>query len=109
MQPDGYTLREHLLNGARQRRDYSALAMPELPPGCAHVWNTYNELAAGRSAMGGGIPPSEIVAWQQLHGVVLSPWELDTVHAIDRAVQAVMDKQQAAERARAAAAQQGKK
>lgn len=64
-----------------------------MPVGCMRLWAAFNEICAGRpQSMGGAapIPPSEIVAWQVLMGVTLTPWEVETIFALDRAVLRVM-------------------
>jgi hypothetical protein len=94
---DGCTEREHLQAAARQSGDWSALAMPPMPGGCLHLWQAYHEMAAGRpSGMGGasGIPPSEIAAWQTLSGVQLTPWEIDTILALDQVALKLLSEQQ---------------
>ena len=40
----------------------------------------------------GRIPPSEILAWQNLHRVQLTTWELDTITALDRVAMKSMNK-----------------
>jgi hypothetical protein len=82
--PDGSTEREHLVAAARQTRNWAALALPPLPAGCSFIWRAFNEISYGRPSQGGPVPPSEIEAWQRLSGVRLSPWEIDTVHELDR-------------------------
>ncbi|WP_342617234.1 hypothetical protein [Rhodoferax sp. GW822-FHT02A01] len=65
--------------------------VPELhipPPknGCWHIWETFIEL---HNARGAGMGPSPITwrdlsAWQEVRGVVLTPWEIDTLTALDQ-------------------------
>jgi hypothetical protein len=86
--PDGSTLRQHLQ--AAGATDPRLTAMP--PAGCDGIWRAFCDLNAARPVgMGAGaVPPSEIDAWQRLHGVRLSPWEVETLMLMDRAALAVM-------------------
>lgn len=59
---------------------------PPLPPGCQLVWDTFIEL---HNARGGGMGPSpiawrDVLAWQEVRGVQLTPWEVDTLMALDQ-------------------------
>ena len=48
----------------------------------------------GPSAIG----PADLLAWQQLRGLELTPWEVDTLFALDNAaMRASADAQQAAD------------
>lgn len=95
-QPDGQPLRAHLLAGA----DATGVADPRLsrrpPPAGLAVWEVWCQLASSRPPSMGepaAVPLSEIGAWQQLNGIRLTHWELDTLVAIDRAaVAALTDK-----------------
>jgi hypothetical protein len=90
-QSDGSTLREHLQVAA----DNGTRADPRLgaavPPEMAALWAAFVALDNARPAGMGksAIPPSELIAWQQLHGVRLTPWEAETLMAMDRAVLAL--------------------
>ena len=93
--PDGTTERDHL--EAYQKatgKTPEALHVPPVPPGTEEIWAAFGALSGARApAFGGASSPivlSEIVAWQQLHGVELVPWEVDTILAIDRAAMAVL-------------------
>lgn len=95
-QSDGQPLREHLLAAAH----LSGQAAPELqatpPVGGAGLWATYCALSGARPASFGGalpVPPSEVLAWCSLRGVRLTPWESDTLQAMDRAALAVLAEQ----------------
>lgn len=90
-QSDGSTLREHLQSAAAQGQPADPRLGAGAPPQCAALWDAFVALNGARpSGMGASaIPPSEIVAWQQLHGVRLTPWEADTLQAMDRAVLAL--------------------
>jgi hypothetical protein len=57
----------------------------EMPPGCDQVWGAFNSL--GSPSTSGSFQPitaQEIQAWQSMHGIKLSPWELDAIRAIDK-------------------------
>lgn len=91
-QPDGHPLRSHLLAALAA----GALPDPRLtqqpPAGCGALWSTFTDLVGARQAgMGGAglVPPSEVQAWQAGRNVRLSPWELDTLSAMDRATLAI--------------------
>ena len=89
-QQDGSTLREHLeAAAAASGRPDPLLQVPAVPRGCHGLLSAFNDLSASRpQGMGGacGIPPSEVQAWQQLRGLRLTGWELDTLALMDRAV-----------------------
>lgn len=103
-QPDGKTLRQHLLAAQRASGITHPLLIDEqLPPGADDLFALTIELSESRpQGMGpaGGIPPSEIVAWQQLHNVRLSPWHITTMRDIDRAMRAEAGRQAEAARER---------
>lgn len=64
-----------------------------MPPGTESLWQAFNELSGARVPGGMGIGPitlSEIAAWQGVFGVRLTPWEVETILAIDRAVLSVV-------------------
>lgn len=86
---DGATLREHLQAHARQTGIVDPRLVAQLPRSVADLWEAFVSLSASRQAEG-GIPVSEVLAWQQLHGVRLSGWDVDTLCAMDRAVMAVV-------------------
>lgn len=87
-QTDGAPLREHLLAEARMTGETSPLLRAELPAWAGGLWQAYTELADERQAGMGpcGIQGTQILAWQRLAGVRLTPWEVDTLRAVDRAV-----------------------
>lgn len=95
--PDGSTLRQHLVAAAAHagRADPRLEAQP--PAGVDHIWRAFLDLHGSRATGFGvsAIAPSEVLAWQQLRGVRLTPWEVDTLAALDSAVVAVMSEQQA--------------
>lgn len=91
-QPDGATLRQHLQRAAELTGQPDPRLQRRVPPAGAALWETFCELAAARPAgMGpGAVPMAELQAWQQLHGVRLTPWEVGTLLAMDRAALAAM-------------------
>jgi hypothetical protein len=96
-QPDGKTLRQHLLSAQSASGITPPMLIDEdLAPGGDELFELAIELTESRpQGMGpaSGIPPSEIVAWQQLHGVRLSPWHVTTLRDIDRAMRAEAGRQ----------------
>lgn len=95
--PDGASLRDHLTAAVRQggRADPRLAAQP--PRGVEHLWFAFLDLHGARVSGFGvsAIAPSEVLAWQTLRGVQLTAWEVETLTAVDRAVVAVMNEQQA--------------
>lgn len=85
---DAYTLRQHLLAEARQtgKPDPDLLATP--PPGTELLWGAYVALSETRASGQGAIAPSELIAHQQLYRVRFSPWEVETLQDMARAVAA---------------------
>lgn len=92
--PDGYTEREHLEAVERTTgRRPAALEAPELPPGVESLWDAYLELRAAAGSAGFGparISHAEMEAWARLHGVQLTPWEVETLFALDGEVVSVL-------------------
>jgi hypothetical protein len=87
-QADGQTLRAHLVAAAQKSGNADPRLTLRAPRAGAELWRLYGELNACRPPSMGGVvcvPPSEILAWQQLHGVALTPWEVETLMAMDRA------------------------
>lgn len=97
-QGDGATLRDHLLAAAAATGRRDPLLEHRLPAAAGELWNAFAALATSRPG-GAGIPASEIVAWQALHGVRFTPWEVDTLEALDRACAAQLRRQAARRRA----------
>lgn len=92
-EPDGATLRQHLQAAAKATGHTDPRLLHTVPQGCSALWSAFAELNACRPlGMGavGAIPLGEVEAWQRLHGVQLSPWEVDTLTAMDRAAIGVM-------------------
>lgn len=99
-QADGSTLREHLLAAMAQGAAPDARLSATVPAGGQALWDAFCSMSSGRQAGLGGagpIPPSEVLAWQQLQGVRFTPWELDTLRAMDDAALGVLADQRRAE------------
>ena len=61
--------------------------MPPLPSGCQLLWDAFLQLHHARGGAGLGpspISPHDLLAYQQLHDVQFTPWEIDTLQALDR-------------------------
>lgn len=57
-----------------------------IPSGCDSVWALFLDLNSRRGNGGMGPSPiawSDLLAWQQLMGVILTPWEIDTLMHLD--------------------------
>jgi hypothetical protein len=96
-QADGATLRDHLIAAAKAGADPDPRLSAQPPAGTAELWQVVLALSAQRTEAV-ATPVSEIAAWQALHGVQLSAWEVETVQAADRACAAELRQQQAAKR-----------
>ena len=81
--------RAHLEQVAKMKGELPPeLEVPDFPDIASHIWVTFNELSAGRTyGMSGPNPLSweGIKAWVDLNGIVLTPWELETIKALDMA------------------------
>lgn len=87
-QADGKPLRNHLLAAAAAGATADPRLTEQPPAGCAPLWGAFVDLVGARlQGMGGAglVPPSEVQAWQAGRNVRLSPWDLDTLAAMDRA------------------------
>lgn len=98
-QSDGISLRKHYQRAARQGVVDPSLEAEPLPLCVAYLWQVFLQLHRKRTSGMGANPISilEIDAWCRLNAVQLTPWELDTLDAIDSAVlnQWAKDKKQA--------------
>lgn len=86
VQGDGATLREHLVRLWRSTRRVDpklAEARKPLPASVAYLWGWFRDLADGR-APDTPISVLEVEGWQRMTGVRLTPWEFDTLRAMDR-------------------------
>lgn len=86
-QPDGDTLRGFLQWRAAASGHADPRLTARVPQGLTGLWDAYVELSAMRPAgMGAScIPGTEYESWQRLNGIRLTPWEVDTLKAMDRA------------------------
>lgn len=87
-QDDGLSLIEHLRAVERQTGKVHSLIAngPALPRGCSQLWADFIELHGSRGSTGFGaarITFADLKAWQDVRGVRLDPWELDTIRAVD--------------------------
>jgi hypothetical protein len=67
--------------------------VPPLPAGGELLWQTFIDMHGARQAgLGGPLPITwaDILAWGQVHGVQLSPWEAGVIKQIDQAALAAM-------------------
>lgn len=88
-QADGATLREHLQRleantGRHDSRLDNALSEAAKP-----LWHLFAQLSARRGSGGFGpmpISPRDVQAWCEMRGLRLTPWELDTLDAMDDAL-----------------------
>lgn len=86
-QHDGKPLRDHLLAAAKNGAALDPRLVAQPPAGTELLWHTFCELASARpTGMAGDktVPPSEVQAWCAGRRVRLSPWDLDTLAAMDR-------------------------
>lgn len=101
-QGDGASLRTHLqrLRNNTGRIDPLLVAVNRpLPAGVAHLWDAFVALSATRAPAFEGLAAitcTEIEAWQRLHGLRLTPWEVETLLAVDRAARSALDDARAA-------------
>lgn len=67
----------------------------EVPEAGQHLWDWYFDVDDRISRIIDGscrrIPPSEWLAWQQMKGDIVHPWEYDILAAMDRAYCAGVD------------------
>lgn len=88
---DGMTERDHLLAAQRVTgKQPPELDVPPLPAGLGELWHAYLQI---RNSCAAGLGPAvmtqqDVLAWQQLQGVRLLPWEVDTLLAVDLAARA---------------------
>jgi hypothetical protein len=92
---DGATLRTHLQRDAKNGGAPDPRLTIEWPALGRPIWDAFRRM--GRSVtMGGAGPilPENILAYQQLHGVRFTPWELEVIDAFDAVALEAMSKQQ---------------
>lgn len=85
---DGVPEREHLRQVERQTgRVPLPLISPEFPLEIQYLWSLFLELSGTRSqGHSGPLPISyqEILAWRELTGNEISPWEIEVIKRIDK-------------------------
>lgn len=87
-QKDGSTLRQHLQAAAAMSGVADPLLeVPRVPVAARALWATFLTLSAVRRSGMGPHPLTltDIEAWCRLADVRLTPWELDTLIALDAA------------------------
>lgn len=88
-QPDGATLRDHLLAAARQTGRADPRLTQAIAPAAAALWGTFGRLSRTRAHGFSGpqpIGPQDLQAWCQLQRVHLTSWEVDTLAEMDAAL-----------------------
>ena len=80
---------------------HAAQLVITVPPACTELWGTFLQLSrARRSGMSAqALTLVDVQAWCQLHGVVLTSWELDTLLDMDSAAIGALNKIRAADAA----------
>lgn len=99
--PDGTTRRDNLVAAARATGEVHSELLEALPPGGEMLWQAFIELSRSRTpglTGAGNIPQSEIVAWQRNQRLSLLPWEIETIGAMDAAVQSASADRRASKR-----------
>ena len=86
-QPDGSTLGQHLVAAVAAGMPADERLQRRAAVECGALWDAFVALDAARVPSMGVSPilSTELLAWQQLHGLRLTPWEVDTLQAMDRA------------------------
>ena len=95
--PDGATLRDHYTIVARSGRHVPELDPLPAPPACGDLLDAYWQMrqAAGSNGMGpNSITYEALAAWQNVFGARLSPWEIETLLALDSAALTAIREQQ---------------
>lgn len=78
------------------------LRVDPLPKVISPIWNAFIAMHDARGSNGhapNAITWQDIAAWQQVSGNALTPWELDTIRAIDGVAMAAFAKQAKAQQA----------
>lgn len=93
-QPDGATLREHLLAAWRQGAPMDDRLRQSIPVAGESLWKAFAQLSRARSVGFSGPAPlghHDVLAWCELHGVRLTAWEIDAMFAMYNAFLAAVD------------------
>lgn len=96
-QTDGTTLRDHLnvVWGATGLKPKELEEEPQVPRGCMGILEVFYELNSTRGSAGMGVSPitfHDIIAWQTVVGVTLTPFELRCIFGMDSAALSEMNK-----------------
>lgn len=87
-------MRTHLRRLAANTGKVDRRLTIEWPPYGRAVWETFKSLGRAPSMNGlTAISQQEIQAWQQNHGIRLTPWELEMIEVFDRITLEVLNKQ----------------
>jgi hypothetical protein len=86
---DGWTMRAKYEDLERRSgKPRAELDVGPFPEGTEHIVSYFGDIAMGRGSNGFGpsyLTASEVLAWSQLTGTRLSPWEFRSIRALDRA------------------------
>lgn len=108
-----YETKDHNGQTKRARGKYSKTPLPQLtsPDGFEHVIAWFWELRSFCNGHENPVTPSMIKDWRDLQGVLISPWEADTLFRMDRVFRATLAKEVAnnEERRRASEARKAKR
>jgi hypothetical protein len=77
-------MREHLQAAAQATGRADPLLQRQPPAAAGQLWQVFCDLSAQR-APGAAIALTEVEAWQRLHGVRLTGWEVGCIVAMDQA------------------------
>jgi len=94
-QGDGATLRTHLQRAAKNTGEHDPRLDIEWPRAGRALWDAFRRIGRSMGPNGPGpILPENILAFQQLHGVRFSAWELDVIEAFDEVALEAIHQQQ---------------
>lgn len=82
---DGSTLRDHLMVEARATGQFGPALTAVVPRAGAALFSAFRQVRARSAGLSSGLTHGELAAWQALHGVRLTAWEIDTMLAMDDA------------------------
>lgn len=87
-QQDGASLKDHLLAGSPYELPERLAQQPPIPHTVVHVWNWFCQLDSARGSNGWGpssLSYADIVAWGQVTGTAIEPWEVRAIFRLDAA------------------------
>lgn len=79
---DGKTLRSHLEAVERATRKPMERLHKECPAHLVYLWHWFIDLSNAR-VPGEPIGYKDIVAWQEITGITLTPWEAEVIRSLD--------------------------